>query len=71
LIIFEEAGSFSELGAAWQIARPSVEQDGVAFGTMIAFGCVCAGTKVWTADGNCVSIEDLNPQDGIMGWDTY
>ncbi len=38
LIIFEEAGSFSELGAAWQIARPSVEQDGMAFGTMIAFG---------------------------------
>lgn len=38
LIIFEEAGSFAELGAAWQIARPSVEQDGIAFGTMIAFG---------------------------------
>lgn len=38
LIIFEEAGSFTELGAAWQIARPSVEQDGIAFGTMIAFG---------------------------------
>lgn len=38
LIIFEEAGSFSELGAAWQIARPSVEQDSMAFGTMIAFG---------------------------------
>lgn len=38
LIIFEEAGSFLELGAAWQIARPSVEQDGMAFGTMIAFG---------------------------------
>ena len=38
LIIFEEAGSFSELGAAWQIARPSVEQDGMAFGTMIAVG---------------------------------
>ena len=38
LIIFEEAGSFSELGAAWQIARPSVEQDGMAFGVMIAFG---------------------------------
>lgn len=38
LIIFEEAGSFSELGAAWSIARPSVEQDGIAFGLMIAFG---------------------------------
>lgn len=38
LIIFEEAGSFSELGAAWQIARPSVEQDGAAFGTMLSMG---------------------------------
>lgn len=38
LILFEEAGSFSELGAAWQIARPSVEQDGATVGTMIAFG---------------------------------
>lgn len=38
LIIFEEAGSFTELAAAWQIARPSVEQDGVAFGLMLAQG---------------------------------
>ena len=38
LILFEEAGSFSELGAAWEIARPSVEVDGVAFGLMLAFG---------------------------------
>ena len=38
LILWEEAGSFSELEAAWQIARPSVEQDGVAFGLMIMFG---------------------------------
>ena len=38
LIMFEEAGSFKELSAAWQIARPSVEVDGVAFGTMIAYG---------------------------------
>lgn len=38
LIMFEEAGSFKELSAAWQIARPSVEIDGKAFGTMIAYG---------------------------------
>lgn len=38
LILFEEAGSFSELGAAWQIARPSVEQGSVTFGIMIAWG---------------------------------
>lgn len=38
LILFEEAGSFSELKAAWAIARPSVEQDGIAYGLMVAFG---------------------------------
>jgi hypothetical protein len=31
LILWEEAGTFAELKAAWQIARPSVEHDGVAF----------------------------------------
>lgn len=71
LILFEEAGSFKELGAAWQIARPSVEVDGVAFGTMIAFGCVCKGSRVWTSDGNCINIENLKQEDGIIGWDTY
>ena len=38
LIIWEEGGSFKELKAAWEIARPSVEQDGVAFGLMLLFG---------------------------------
>lgn len=38
LILWEEAGTFSELSAAWQIARPSVEHDGIAFGLMIMFG---------------------------------
>lgn len=38
LILFEEAGSFSELAAAWQIARPSVEIDGIAFAPMICYG---------------------------------
>lgn len=38
LILFEEGGSFPELAAAWSIARPSVEQDGIAFGLMLVFG---------------------------------
>ena len=38
LIIWDEGGSFKELSAAWQIARPSVEIDGKAFGTMIVAG---------------------------------
>ena len=38
LIMFEEGGSMSELSAAWQIARPSVEADGVAFAPIIIWG---------------------------------
>lgn len=38
LILWEEAGSNNQLEAAWQIARPSVEQDGIAFGLMLMFG---------------------------------
>lgn len=38
LIIWEEAGKFTSFLQAWQIARPSVEEDGYAFGQMIAYG---------------------------------
>lgn len=34
-----------------------------------AWGCVCAGTKVWTADGRFINIEDLKKKDGIIGYD--
>jgi len=36
---------------------------------LIAWGCVCAGTKVWDNDGNLVNIEDLKPENGILGYD--
>lgn len=71
LILFEEGGTFSELATAWQVARPSVEQDGITFGLMIVWGCVCAGTKVWTNNGNCVNIETISKEDGILGYNTY
>ena len=38
LILWEEAGKFPGLKTAWQIARSSVEDSGVAFGLMIAYG---------------------------------
>ncbi len=38
LILWEEAGVFPGLREAWQIARPSVEDGGRAFGLMIAYG---------------------------------
>lgn len=30
--------------------------------------CVCAGTKVFTAAGKVVNVEDLQQEDGIIGW---
>lgn len=38
LILWEEAGANRYLKQAWEIARPSVEQGGVTFGLMVAFG---------------------------------
>lgn len=75
LILFEEGGSFSELGAAWQIARPSVEQDGVAFGTMIVWGtggdegCITEDNLVYTSDGRQLSIKDITKKDKLVGYD--
>lgn len=39
LVLWEEGGKFPSLLDAWRIEQPSVENDdGIAFGTMIAFG---------------------------------
>lgn len=80
LILFEEGGSFSELGAAWQIARPSVEQDGVAFGTMIVWGTggdegsafETMKDMFYNPEGyNCLGFEniwDSTPTDKLCGF---
>lgn len=31
--------------------------------------CVCAGTQVFTSNGRIINIEDLQQNDGIIGWD--
>lgn len=70
-IYFEEFGSFKGADIAWNVAIPSVEQEEDVFGTLTAFGtggCVCAGTKIWTNDGNLINIEDLKPEMGIIGY---
>lgn len=48
LILWEEAGKFPNLKAAWQIARSSVEDSGVAFGLMIAYGTGGSGDADYT-----------------------
>jgi len=70
LIIFEEAGKFRNLLQVWQIAKPSVEQGSHVFGTMIAFGCVMKGTKVWANNGKLFNIEELQIEDGIIGYNS-
>lgn len=37
-IMFEESGKFPKLDTAWGIARKSVEEDGIVYAQMIAFG---------------------------------
>lgn len=50
LVLLEEGGKFPNLLDAWRIEQPSVENDdGIAFGTMIAFGT--GGTEGASFDG--------------------
>lgn len=50
LVLWEEGGKFPSLLDAWRIEQPSVENDdGIAFGTMIAFGT--GGTEGVSFDG--------------------
>ena len=45
-LIYEEAGSNKNLTASWIKGDALVALGGFHFGTRIALGCVCAGTKV-------------------------
>ncbi len=50
LVLFEEGGKFPNLETAWRISQPSMEDDdGTAFGLMIAFGT--GGTEGGAFDG--------------------
>lgn len=67
-ILIEEFGSFKNLIQLYQNIIPSVTDGEATFGQIFALGCVCAGTKVWCADGTMKNIEDLKKEDGIVGW---
>lgn len=69
LYLVEEAGIFKDLREMYNMIRPSVEQGTSVFGQIIEYGCVCAGTKVWTNNGRLVNIEDLQKTDGIIGYE--
>jgi hypothetical protein len=68
IIQYEEDGIFPDIIDAWMVNLEATEEGGIVFGTMVAGGCVCAGTKVWTNDGKFINIEDLVQSEGILGF---
>ena len=66
LYIIEEAGSFPRLIQLWGNMLPSVEDGDDVYGMLFAYGCCCAGTKVFGADGDLINIEDVSTS--IMGF---
>lgn len=59
LIVWEEFGAFKDGQRAWEIARPSVEEEDVNFGTMLAMGT--GGTE--EADFEALRALFYNPTD--------
>lgn len=67
LYLIEEFGTFPRLLGLYNTLRPSVEDGENIYGLIFMYGCVCAGTKVWTLDGRNINVELLKKEDGIVG----
>lgn len=68
-VIAEEAGNFKNVEEFLTSIRPTMDVGAYTLGTIYIYGCVCAGTKVWDNYGNLLNIEDLKPENGILGFD--
>lgn len=70
-IYWEEIGKDPHILKKWQIARPSVETDNYAHGTMVGYGCLTAKNKVWDVSGKLWDIEDFvrNRKGTIIGYE--
>ena len=68
-VIYEESGQFKLLDEAFESIDPALQFGMLSLGTHIIYGCVCAGTKVWNNVGELINIEDIVPQNGILGFD--
>lgn len=66
---FEEAGRFKGLLSAYTIAEPTFRDGDIMTGVPMIWGCLPAGQKIWTNDGNLINIEDLKKEDGILSHD--
>lgn len=69
LIHYEEDGLFPNLEKAWGVNREAVEDGGIAFGYMLAGGCLTENNYVWNNKGELIKISELNKKEGILGFD--
>ena len=67
-LFYEEAGSNPNLVQAFIQGDPLVTVGGQRIGTLAAWGCVCAGSQVYTRKGDIINIEQLQQSDGILGF---
>lgn len=67
-IVYEESGENELLLETIAASEDCLRVGNVQYGTSFIYGCVCAGTKVWDNFGNLINIEDLKPENGILGF---
>lgn len=72
-VLIDEIGEIFVLSAMLAEGRPTLytkNKDGiyVLARQVLAWGCVCAGTKVWTNSGKLINVEDLTQNMGILGY---
>lgn len=65
--VYDEAGKAPWM-KSFEAAKPAFSSDFGLRAIPIVVGCVCAGTKVWDNTGNLINIEDLIPENGILGY---
>jgi hypothetical protein len=74
LVLIDEIGNIGILGAMLNEGRPTMFWNNPATGKfelkrqVIMWGCLTAGNKVWTNNGDLINIEDLRPEQGIIGY---
>jgi hypothetical protein len=54
---------------AYAFAEPMWRDGSILIGVPLIWGCVCAGTKVYDNTGAIRNIEELDQDDGIIGYD--
>ena len=67
-LFYEESGSQPHLSTGWVQGEALITRGGRRVGSRFAWGCVCAGTKVFKKDGTICNIENLQQSDGIIGF---